>query len=406
MNTGAKIIAVVTGTRADYGLLYWTLKALQDSSYFELRLLVGGMHLVEHYGKTINEIIADGFSIAATFDYLDAEATQDTPLSIVHATAKATGLFGEYFDNNKPDLLLVLGDRFEALAAAQSALLLKIPIAHIHGGEISEGAIDDVIRHCLTKMSCLHFATTDAHRRRVIQMGEQPETVINVGAPGLESLYRENLMSLSALTEALTIDLSVPTLLLTYHPETLSNIAAEDQVDELIEALEQFPELQILATCANADAGGVTIAKRFKNYIEQRPGHNLWCQSLGRYRYLSALQYISAAVGNSSSGIIEVPSFYKPTVNIGRRQKGRMASQTVLHCAADTQSIIKTIKYALSVEFNRQLKNFENPYGQGDTSEKIVLYLKQWFDCRALSAPNSLISSASKLKFYDLPESS
>jgi len=393
MNRKKNTVAVVTTTRADYGILYWTLKTLQNRDDIALKILAGGMHLDKKFGETIEEIQSDGFSIEAEFDFLKKGHGRDSVLSMVESMATATTLFAQYLNNNNVDMLLLIGDRFEMFAAAQAALLMQVSVAHIHGGEITEGAVDDAIRHCISKIACLHFTSTEQHRRRVIQMGARPLSVVNVGAPSLESIIREPLMDRVEIEKSIDLDFSQPLLLITYHSETLSSLSPDNQVKPLIEALKLFPEFQLLITGSNADAGGLIISQYLQDYLNRRRGRHVWCQSLGRKRYLSILQYVSVVVGNSSSGLIEVPSFCKPTVNIGNRQKGRESAASVIHCEMVTESIVKAIQKALSYEFQGGLKTIKNPYGKGDSSKEIVSALSGW-----------LGSSRAVEKFYDITD--
>ena len=362
-------IAVFTGTRAEYGLLYWLLKDIQQDSALELQLLVSAMHLSPEFGMTSQQIEADGFMITEKVEML---LSSDSAIG----TAKSMGLgiigFADALTRMEPDVLIILGDRFEALAAAQTAMILRIPIAHIHGGEITEGAYDDAIRHAITKLSFLHFTSTEEHCDRVIQLGEHPERVANVGAIGLDHLQRSTMMSIAELSASLKFELEHPYFLVTYHPVTLASEPAKAAFKQLLQALDNFPLHQVIITYPNADDGGREIIPLLEAYAQKNPTRVLAIPSLGQRRYLSAVKHAAVVVGNSSSGVIEVPSFGVPTVNIGARQRGRMAATSVLHCDAITSSIIDTIKVALAADVSQVI----NPYGQGSASEAILDVLK------------------------------
>ena len=378
-------VAVFTGTRAEYGLLYWLLKDLQQDSEIELQLLVSAMHLSPEFGMTYQQIEADGFTITEKVEML---LSSDSAVG----TAKSIGLgvlgFADALERMKPDVLVVLGDRFEALAVTQAAMILRIPIAHIHGGEITEGAYDDAIRHAITKLSLLHFTSTEAHRNRVIQLGEHPSRVFNVGAVGLDHLQRSKMFSLAELSASLNFKLEQPYFLVTYHPVTLASEPAKASFENLLKALDAFPQHQIILTYPNADDGGREIIPLLEAYAKQQPSRVLAIPSLGQKRYLSAVKHAAAVVGNSSSGIIEVPSFKVPTVNIGERQRGRLAAESVFSCPSNTAAIIETLQLGLKSDLTQVV----NPYGKGKASEAILKQLK--------AADLSVVKT-----FYDLQES-
>lgn len=380
-----KKIAVFTGTRAEYGLLYWLLKDLQQDSEIELQLLVSAMHLSPEFGMTYQQIETDGFTITEKVEML---LSSDSAVG----TAKSIGLgvlgFADALERMKPDVLVVLGDRFEALAVTQAAMILRIPIAHIHGGEITEGAYDDAIRHAITKLSLLHFTSTEAHRNRVIQLGEHPSRVFNVGAVGLDHLQRSKMFSLAELSASLNFKLEQPYFLVTYHPVTLASEPAKASFENLLKALDAFPQHQIILTYPNADDGGREIIPLLEAYAKQQPSRVLAIPSLGQKRYLSAVKHAAAVVGNSSSGIIEVPSFKVPTVNIGERQHGRLAAESVFSCHSNTAAIIETLQLGLKSDLTQVV----NPYGKGKASEAILKQLK--------AADLSVVKT-----FYDLQES-
>ncbi|WP_420229176.1 UDP-N-acetylglucosamine 2-epimerase [Psychrobacter sp. ER1] len=343
-----KKIAVFTGTRAEYGLLYWLLKDIQAHRSLELQLLVSAMHLSPEFGMTYKQIQSDGFKITEKIEML---LSSDSAVGTVKSMGLGVIGFADALNRMKPDLLIILGDRFEALAAAQAAMILRIPIAHIHGGEITEGAYDDAIRHAITKLSLLHFTSTDAHRNRVIQLGEHPNRVFNVGAVGLDHLQRTELMSINNLSTSLNFNLDKPYFLVTYHPVTAAFEPAKESFLNLLQALEQFPRHQIILTYPNADDGGREIIPLLEEYAAKSPERVLAIPSLGQKRYLSAVKHAQAVVGNSSSGIIEVPSFKVPTINIGERQRGRMAAKSVISCPPTTTAIFKALNSSLKMIF-------------------------------------------------------
>ncbi|HHH1036041.1 TPA: UDP-N-acetylglucosamine 2-epimerase, partial [Yersinia enterocolitica] len=335
-----KTVAVFSGTRADYGLLYWLMFDINKDPDLILKLLVSGTHLSPEFGLTYKKIEDDGFKIDEKIEIL---LSSDSAVG----TAKSMGLgiisFADALNRIAPDLLVVLGDRFEALAVAQTAMILRIPIVHIHGGELTAGAYDDSIRHAITKLSYLHFTATEEYRRRVIQLGEEPDRVKNVGAVGLDHLRRTPLLDLDELSTSLGFDIEVDYFLVTYHPVTLSGEPSETSFKNLLTALDSFPDYQIILTYPNADDGGRCIIPMIEAYAACQPQRVLAIPSLGQARYLSAVKHASAVIGNSSSGIIEVPSLNVPTVNIGQRQDGRLAAKSVINCTANVESIKKAI---------------------------------------------------------------
>lgn len=361
-------ICVVTGSRAEYGLLSGLMRAIQEDKDLQLQVIATNMHLSPEFGLTYREIEKDGFQIDKKVQML---LSSDTP----NATTKSVGLatigFADAYEDLQPDLIVVLGDRFEILAAVSAALFFKIPVAHLHGGEITEGAYDDSIRHAITKMSHLHFTSTEAYRQRVIQLGEQPDRVFYVGAIGVENIKREPLMSQAELEESIRFELGKKSLLVTYHPVTLENHTAADQCRNLLEALDEFPEYKVIFTLPNSDTDGRVIIRLINEYVSLHSERCMAIPSLGLQRYLSALKCVSAVVGNSSSGIIEVPSFGIPTLDIGNRQKGRIAAESVVHCGNDFRSIIEGMQQVLSDVFRKQVKHVLNPYEKRDTTKNI-----------------------------------
>ena len=366
-------ICVVTGTRAEYGLLYWLLRDIEEDEALELQLAVTGMHLSPEFGLTYTVIESDGFTIDERVEML---LSSDTPVGI----AKAIGLgvigFADAFARLRPDLVVILGDRFEILAAAQAALVAKIPIAHIHGGEATKGLIDDPIRHAVTKMAHFHFVAAEPFRRRVVQLGEHPNRVHVVGAPGLDHLRRSELLDREALEASLGVELLTPTLLVTYHPVTLDTGDPTQPMRELLAALDERPDALAIFTKANADTDGRVINEMIDAYVAAHPDRSKVFTSLGQQRYLSALHQIDAVVGNSSSGIIEAPAAGVPTVNIGDRQGGRLRAASVVDCAADRYAIGRALEKALAPAFRMEVRRMTSPYGDGDASRRIKRLLK------------------------------
>lgn len=366
-------IAVFTGTRAEYGLLFWLMKDIQADPELELQIIVSAMHLAPEFGNTWQQIVDDGFNIDAKVEML---LSSDTRTGV----AKSIGLgnigFADALARLAPDVLVVLGDRFEALSIVQTALIMEIPVAHLHGGEITEGAFDDAIRHAISKMSYLHFTATTQYRQRVIQLGESPERVFNVGAFGLDHLLRSPKMSKSALCESLGFNLSDQYFLVTYHPVTLGQEQPQAAMEALLKALDAFPDHQVVITYPNADNGGRGIIPIIEQYAQARPRRVLALASLGFKRYLSTLAGASAVIGNSSSGIIEAPSFGVPTVNVGNRQTGRLKADSVLDCQANEHSIRAAIQLALSESTQTMAKSVNNPYGSGNAAKSTLEILK------------------------------
>jgi len=368
-------IAVFTATRAEYGLLYWLMKDIQASPVLELQVLVSGTHLSPEFGETWKDIVEDGFVIGAKVEML---LSSDTAVGV----AKSMGLgmlgFADALTRLAPDVLVVLGDRFEALAMVQTATVMRIPVAHLHGGEITEGAYDDAFRHAISKLSYLHFVAAEPYRQRVVQMGETPERVFNVGAFGLDHMLRTSRMSRQELSESLNFALDKPFFVVTYHPETALQSDSALEFQELLAALDSFPEHQVILTYPNADNGGRAIIPLLEAYAAADPTRVLAIPSLGFKRYLSAVALSSAVIGNSSSGIIEVPAFGIPSVNIGARQQGRLAADSVLHCKAQVDSIRDAILAAVDDVFAERCRYVSNPYGQGRASARTVAVLEQF----------------------------
>jgi UDP-hydrolysing UDP-N-acetyl-D-glucosamine 2-epimerase len=367
--TGARRICVVTGTRAEYGLLRHLMGRIASHPEVELQVVATGSHLVASLGGTIDEVLADGFTLDAAVDMLLAS---DTPQATAKSMGVATMGFADTFARITPDVVVVLGDRYEILAAAQTAMLCGIPVAHIHGGEVTEGAFDDAIRHAVTKLSHLHLVATDAFARRVLQLGEVPERVHVVGALGLEDLAEHQPMTLAQLSGDVGLDLAPGFLLVTFHPATLGDLDPIEGQDRVLGALDRFPDLRILITYPNADPGGRSLIEPLRRWADDRSDRVALVPSLGRHRYLSAMMLARAVVGNSSSGIVETPSAGTPTVDIGDRQRGRPRAPSVLHCGEDAEEIARTIERALTPEMAEVAGRRQNPYGSGQASERIL----------------------------------
>lgn len=366
-------ICVITGTRAEYGLLYWTMKSLEEDPETELQLCVTGMHLSPEFGLTYKIIEQDGFRIHKRVESL---LSSDTHTGMAKAVGLGVISFAEAFAELQPDIVLLLGDRFEVLAAATAAMLSAIPVAHCHGGELTEGAVDESIRHAITKMSQLHFTSTEAYRRRVIQMGEYPDYVYNVGALGIENIYKLPLLSKEELAEKLGFVFKERNVVVTYHPVTLEKGMAQKHINSLLEVLEGEKDTGIIFTLPNADAESRVLIESIQQFVNQH-SHRMACYtSLGQLRYLSLLQYVDAVVGNSSSGLLEAPSFKTATINIGPRQQGRISAASVIDCEPGRQAITKALTKASTSAFRELLQTVTNPYDQGASSEKIVPVLK------------------------------
>lgn len=372
-----KKICVVTATRAEYGLLKNTIECIQNDEKLELCLVVTGMHLEKRYGYTVQEIMDDGIPIAEMIAIMSADNTE---LGITKTMATATLRFGELFERQRPDMLLVLGDRYELLPVCQCALIYGIPIAHISGGELTEGLIDDEVRNSVTQMSSLHFPGCELYRERIISMGKAPQTVFNYGDVGVENIRKMNYMALQELEESIGFRLDKPYACVTFHPVTKEKGTAREQIQALFEALEHFPEMKFIFTKANADAEGDIINEEIDQFVAEHDNCRAFF-SLGIRRYLSALKYAAMVIGNSSSGIVEAPCFGIPTVNIGNRQKGRVQADSILNCEPVSEEIVRTMHKAFSQDFRNIAKRTKNPYGDGDTSEKIVETIKKYFNC-------------------------
>jgi UDP-N-acetylglucosamine 2-epimerase (non-hydrolysing)/GDP/UDP-N,N'-diacetylbacillosamine 2-epimerase (hydrolysing) len=381
-------ICVVTGSRADYGLLSRLMKLVKEDPELVLQIIATNMHLSPEFGLTLNEIIEDGFSIDKKVEMLLASDTSN-------ATVKSVGLatlgFADALEDLRPDILVVLGDRYEILAAVTAALFFKIPVSHIHGGEITEGAYDDSIRHAVSKMSHLHFTSTEEYRKRVIQLGEDPSRVFNFGAIGLDNLMHLNLLKLDELENRINFKIGKKCILVTFHPVTLENNTAENQMHDLLMAIKSFSELNVIFTLPNSDTGGKVIISMIRKFVKENSETSISYPSLGYLNYMSALQYVCAVVGNSSSGLIEAPSFGIPTLNIGDRQKGRIRPRSVVDCVPTYSDITEKLKYVLSQDFRTLCVNVSNPYYKKNSAEEILNILK-----------NTDIQSIVKKSFCDL----
>ncbi|MEX1840486.1 UDP-N-acetylglucosamine 2-epimerase (hydrolyzing) [Enterobacter cloacae] len=368
-----KKIAVFTGTRAEYGLLYWLMQDIKNDPTLELQVLVSGMHLSPEFGLTWQQIEEDGFKIDEKVEIL---LSSDSAVGVVKSIGLGLIGFADALTRMKPDLIIILGDRYEAFAVAQAAMFLRIPIFHLHGGEITEGAYDDAIRHAITKLSYLHGVSTEQYRTRVIQLGEEPNRVYNVGALGLEHLHRTNLLGLAELSKSLNFALDCPYFLVTYHPVTLADESPKCSFEALLDALDEFNEYKIIITYPNSDDGGRQIIPILEQYAKNQAGRVFAIPSLGQLRYLSALKHSTMVIGNSSSGIIEAPSFGVPTINIGSRQNGRLAADSVFNCLPNKNAIVEAIKAACQMKVKLNSVKIDNPYGEGDSSKKIINAVK------------------------------
>lgn len=381
-------ICVITGSRAEYGLLRWVMQGIKDDPTLKLQVLATGMHLSREFGLTYREIKKDGFRIDRKVKMLTGS---DTPVGIAKSMGKGLIGFADALNELKPDLIVVLGDRFEIFSAVAAALVARIPVAHLHGGELTEGAFDEAIRHSITKMSHLHFVATDEYRRRVIQLGEQPQRVFTVGGLGIDNILRLKLFKREELEAVLNFKLGKKNLLITFHPVTLENDAGVKQMGELLKALRKIKKTQLIFTLPNADTNSRKLIKMVKQFVAQNPNARAY-SSLGQLRYLSCIAQVDGVVGNSSSGLAEVPSFRKGTINIGDRQQGRLQATSVINCQATRQSIGIAIRRLYSSDFQTSLSEVRNPYGTGGASDKVVKSLK-----------HCSLNGISKKAFYDLP---
>ena len=367
-----KTICVVTGTRAEYGLLRWVMEGIRKSPVLNLQLVVTGMHLSPEFGLTVNDIKADGFCIDRCVEML---VSSDTPAGITKSMGLGLIGFADAMTVLQPDMLLVLGDRYEILAAATSAMIARIPIAHLHGGEATEGLIDEAIRHSITKMSHLHFVAADDYRRRVIQLGEKPESVFKVGGLGIDNIRNIKLLERHVLEESLGFKFAARNLMITFHPVTLDSHSSEHQMQEVLAALHELKDTHLIFTMPNADTDGRILFKQIEEFVSQHENATVFT-SLGQLRYLSCIAQVDAVVGNSSSGLAEVPSFKKATINIGDRQRGRIKASSVIDCSSERSAIMQALTRVYSDEFQNKIKSVINPYGKGGASKSIVEILE------------------------------
>ena len=365
-------ICIFTSTRAEWGLQQGLAELIRDADNLQLQLLVSGSHLSAKLGMTMDEVEAAGFHIDERVDILKFG---DSPIGICQTMGLALSGYGEALQRLSPDLLVILGDRYESFCLAAAAQVLRIPIAHIHGGETTEGAVDEAFRHSITKMAQIHFTSCEVYRNRVMQLGEAPESVFNVGALGIENIRKIQCLTRAELEASLQFSLQAPVFLVTFHPVTLEHATAGAQVQQLFDALDRFPEHQIIFTKANADTDGQVINEMIDRFAAINPQRCLAVASLGLQRYLSAMKICAAVIGNSSSGILEAPIFKVPSVNIGDRQKGRLRVKSILDCKADTNAISQAIETALTESFRHDIRDLIHPSEQADTAQKIVRML-------------------------------
>ena len=384
-------LCIVTGTRAEYGLLRPLIKRLREESFCEIELLITGAHLCAEFGNTWQEVEQDEHP---NVEKVEIQLAGDSGVAMVKSIGVGLISFADYFQRKRPDLLIVLGDRYEIFSCATAAACMKIPIAHLYGGDTTEGAVDEFLRHAITKMSQLHFVSNEQSRRRVIQMGENPNNVYNVGSLGIENAGQTNFLSREALMSDLNVDLSNDYILMTYHPETLVNSDVEEQMLEIFQAIETFPNYKYIVTKANADSQGRKINAILDGYANNHDNFNVYT-SLGSRRYLSVMKYAKMVIGNSSSGLYETPIFGVPCVNIGQRQKGRLRAENVIDCRCTKKNIVVAMELALTETFQKQSRDVQNPFGDGHSSEKIVDVLRTRFAARAIDVNKT---------FYNLKE--
>jgi GDP/UDP-N,N'-diacetylbacillosamine 2-epimerase (hydrolysing) len=365
-------ICVVTGSRAEYGLLRWLMEDIRSAADLKLQLIATGMHLAAEFGLTYREIEADGFVIDRKLEILQ---NSDDAAAIARSMGLALGAVGEALKELQPDLLLVLGDRFEIFAAVAAALVARVPVAHLQGGEATEGSFDEALRHCITKMSHLHFVAAEDYRRRVVQLGEQPQRVFVVGGLGVDGISRIRLLERAALEASLGLRFAARSLLVTFHPVTLDEQGSVRQMEELLAALDGLADVQLIFTMPNADTEGRALAAIVESYVARRADAHVFT-SLGQLRYLSCLRQVDGVIGNSSSGLTEAPTFRIGTVNIGDRQRGRLRAASVIDCAADRDSIGAALRQLYSQEFRAGLAQVRNPYGEGGAGARILAVLR------------------------------
>ncbi len=385
-----KNICIITGTRAEYGLFCPLIKKINEDEKLNLQLVVTGMHLSPEFGLTYKQIEEDGYKIDEKVEIL---LSSDTSIGISKSMGLAIISFSEVFDRLKPDMIVVLGDRYEIFSVVSVANISRIPVCHLCGGEVTEGVVDEFIRHSITKMSYLHFTSAEKYRKRVIQLGESPDRVFNFGDIGIENIKKMNLLSKEELEESINFKLDKKYAIVTFHPVTLENNTSKNQFRELLLALDKIKDLKVIFTKANSDTDGRIINKMIDEFVLTDKERFISFTSMGSLRYLSAIKYSDVVIGNSSSGIVEVPSFNKPTINIGDRQKGRIQAKSIINCKPVKNDIEKAIERALSDEFLENIKDVKNPYGDGNVSDKVIEKIKYFLE-------NDKINL--KKKFYDL----
>ena len=381
-------ICIVTGTRAEYGLLYWLMKPIWDDPNLELQIIATGMHLSPEFGLTYREIEKDGFTINSKIEMLLAS---DTPSSISKSTGIGLIGFADAYNELNPDIIVVLGDRFEVLAACIAALYAKIPVAHIHGGETTIGAFDETIRHSITKMAWWHFVAADEYEKRVVQLGEDPKRIFNVGGLGVDAIRKSKLLSKKELMDKTKIKFGKKNLLVTYHPVTLEKLTSKKNIESLLNVLKDLKDVQLIFTMPNADSDGRIIKQMIDEYVSSYKQRSISFTSMGHLNYLSTLQFVDGVVGNSSSGLTAAPTFKIGTINIGDRQKGRLKAKSVIDCEPTKESIKESINTLYSKDFQNILSKTDNPYGKGNATEKIMAVLR-----------DSPIPKELKKEFYNL----
>jgi len=381
-------ICVITGTRAEYGLLRWVMQGIKDDPELSLQVIATGMHLSPEFGLTYREIEQSGFRINRNVEML---TSSDTPVGIVKSMGLGLVGFADALNELKPDLIVVLGDRFEIFAAVAAALVVQIPVAHLHGGETTEGAFDEAFRHSITKMSHLHFVAAEEYRQRVIQLGEQPERVFLVGGLGVDNIKRLKLLDRAELEASLDFKLGKKNLLITFHPVTLEISTAADQMTELLAALAELRDTKLIFTMPNADTDGRVLIRMVEQFVSKHPSARAYT-SLGHLRYLSCLAQVDGVVGNSSSGLAEAPSFKKGTINVGDRQRSRLQAESVINCEPTRQDIGAALQKLYTAAFQASLIQVQNPYGEGGASEQVVKTIK-----------HHALDGIAKKPFYDLP---
>ena len=361
-------ICVVTGTRAEYGLLRWVMEGIRNSPKLELQVIATGMHLSPEFGLTYREIEKDGFRIDRKVEML---LSSDTPVGIAKSMGLCSVGFADAFQELNPDLIVILGDRFELFSAVSVAMVSRIPVAHLHGGEATEGLIDESIRHSITKMSHLHFVAAEEYKKRVIQLGEQPDRVFNVGGLGIDNILKLRLLDRTKLENSIKFKLGLKNLLITFHPVTLENSTSAQQMGELLSALNKLDNTNLIFTMPNSDTDGRVLFQIIEEYVSSNIKSVVFT-SLGQLRYLSCLKHVDGVIGNSSSGLLEVPTFKIGTINIGDRQRGRLKAISVIDCEPNEPSISSAIKKLYSADYQNRLTTVKNPYGCGGASESIV----------------------------------